>query len=77
MSDETKTIPMVTPTKPADTCSTGCGSCHSAGCTGSLGIVAGSEKNIVYRNVFIYTTMGVVMVVVTFILMKVLTAIFG
>ena len=78
MSDETKPIPVMTRTEiwnnRCATTSKGCGDCHSCH---SLGIKAGSKRAIVYRNFLMFTTVGVAMVVSTFIFMKILTAIFG
>jgi hypothetical protein len=78
MSDETKSIPVMTYTGAKDnsciTSQKGCGNCHTCH---SLGIKAGSEREVVYRNVLMYLTVGVVMVVATLIFMKILTAIFG
>ncbi|MCG7851294.1 MAG: hypothetical protein MIO92_02120 [Methanosarcinaceae archaeon] len=78
MSDETKPIPVMTRTgswnNSCATTSKGCGDCHTCH---SLGIKAGSERNVVYRNVAMYLTVGVAMVVATLVFMKILTAIFG
>lgn len=44
----------------------GCGSASCESCPGSLGIKAGSEKDVVYRNVFIYLTIAVVILIGTY-----------
>lgn len=62
--------------KTGNTASGACSSC-SGGCCGGFGIKAGSEKNIVYRNIFLYMTMGIVMFVVAYLLTRVLSLIIG
>lgn len=52
----------------------GCGSASCSSCPGSLGIKAGSEKDVVYRNVFIYLTTAVVILIVTYTAKVVLTS---
>lgn len=78
MSDGTKSIPIMTHTGTTNnscvTAPKGCGNCHSCH---SLGIKAGSERNVVYRNVLMYLTVGASMVVATLVFMRILTAIFG
>lgn len=76
MSTNIKTIPLMNQTPPADnSCSTGCGTCGSNGCAGGFGIKVGSEKDVVYRNLFIFAVIGIVMIVTSFLVMKILTAI--
>lgn len=78
MSEGTKTIPVMTRTGTENnSCVTsvkGCGDCHTCH---TLGIKAGSERSVVYRNVLMFLTVGVVMVLATFIFMRILTAILG
>jgi hypothetical protein len=78
MSDGTKSIPVITRTGAENnscvTTAKGCGNCHTCH---TLGIKAGSERSVVYRNVIMYLTVGVVMVVATLIFMRILTAILG
>ena len=78
MSDGTKPITVMMHKGAEDnsciTSAKGCGSCHTCH---TLGIKAGSERNVVYRNVLMYLTVGVVMVVATLIFMRILTAILG
>lgn len=49
-----------------------CTSCGSGGCHGGFGIKAGSEKEVVYRNIFLYLTMGIVMFVVAYVITRLL-----
>ena len=53
----------------------GCG-CDSAcsGCAGALGMKAGSEKDVVYRNVSLYLTIISVILLVTYIVKQLLTS---
>lgn len=55
----------------------GCGSASCVGCPGSLGIKPGSERDVVYRNVSIYLTIAVVIVLGTFIASKALNMLFS
>lgn len=77
MSTNVKMIPMVDRTPPDDdpSCNTGCGPCGSTGCAGGLGIKAGSEKDVVYRNLLIFAIVGIVMIVTSYLVMKILAAI--
>ncbi|MBW6469840.1 MAG: hypothetical protein K0A90_01305 [Methanosarcinaceae archaeon] len=77
MSSDVKTIPLIIQTPPDDSlnCSTGCGTCGSTGCAGGFGVKAGSEKDVVYRNLFIFAVIGIVMLVSSYLIMKILTAI--
>ena len=77
MSSDMKTIPLLDNQSEDDSnCSTGCGTCSSTGCAGGLGIKAGSEKDVVYRNIFIFILAAIVMIVSSFLIMKILTAVF-
>ena len=53
----------------------GCG-CDSAcsGCAGSLGMKAGSEKDVVYRTVFSYLMIVSVILLITYIVKQFLTS---
>ena len=77
MSNDSITLPMVTRTPPENDTNTdsGCGTCGSTGCAGGFGIKAGSEKDVVYRNLFIFLLFGVVMIVSSYIIMRIITAI--
>ena len=50
-----------------------CNSCSSGGCHGGFGIKPGSEKDVVFRNIFLYLTMGIVMFVVAYVITRLLT----
>ena len=54
-----------------------CTSCATGGCCGGFGIKAGSEKDVVFRNIFIYMTMGIIMFTVAYLIMKIMTWING
>ncbi len=80
MSSDMKTIPLLDLDNRSEddpSCSTGCGTCSSTGCAGGLGIRAGSEKDVVYKNIFLFVLVIVVMIVSSFLIVKILTAIFG
>jgi len=53
----------------------GCGCCSTPceGCGGALGIKAGSEKDVVYRNVAIYLSVAVAIILGTLAMQKILT----
>lgn len=74
MSKELDTLPVVTrENNTKKSCNTkGCG---SGACAGGFGIRAGSEKNVVYRNILTYTLMGLVMLFSAYITLKVITSI--
>ncbi|WP_292486695.1 hypothetical protein [Methanohalobium sp.] len=57
--------------------STDCNACSTEGGCCGLGIKAGSDKNIVYRNIFILTVTGIVFIVITFGLMQLLKTLLG
>ncbi len=77
MSSDVKTIPLLDNRSEDDSsCSTECTTCSSTGCAGGLGIKAGSEKDVVYKNIFIFIVAGIVMIVSSFLIMKILTAVF-
>ncbi len=51
-----------------------CSSCSSgSGCCGGFGIKAGSEKDVVLRNVFLYLAMGTIMFTVAYLVMRIVT----
>lgn len=50
----------------------GCGSASCDGCAGALGVKGGSEKNVVYRNVFIFTTIAVAIILGTYMMQRIL-----
>lgn len=49
-----------------------CSSC-GGGCCGGLGIKAGSEKDVVFRNIFLYVAMGTIIFGVAYLATKLLT----
>jgi hypothetical protein len=73
MSEKT-TIPLVdkTKTETQNTSCTSCTSCDGGGCCGGFGIKAGSEKDVVFRNIFLYLTMGLIIFTVTYLATKLL-----
>lgn len=54
----------------------GCGSVSCESCPGALGIKPGSEKNVVFRNVFVYLAIISFVLVATYIAKQILTSIF-
>lgn len=54
-----------------------CTSCGTGGCSGGFGIKAGSEKDVVFRNIFMYVTMGIIIFTVAYLAMKIMTLING
>ncbi|WP_406655693.1 hypothetical protein V7O62_07870 [Methanolobus sp. ZRKC2] len=50
-----------------------CNSCGSGGCSGGFGIKPGSEKEEVYRNIFLYVAMGAIMFIVAYLITKLLS----
>ena len=54
-----------------------CSSCGSGGCCGGFGIRAGSEKEVVFRNIFLYLFMGIVIFVVSYLIMQIVSTISG
>ncbi|KXS41366.1 MAG: hypothetical protein AWU59_2137 [Methanolobus sp. T82-4] len=51
-----------------------CGQCGKGGCCGGFGIKAGSEKDVVYRNIMLYAAMGLIIFTVTYLIKELLTA---
>ncbi|WP_370573290.1 hypothetical protein [Methanomethylovorans sp.] len=52
---------------------TGCGGCGSKSCKGGgMGIYPGSEKEVVYRNIFLYATMGLIIFITTYLIVHLL-----
>lgn len=52
----------------------GCGAASCENCPGALGMKAGSEKDVVYRNVFAYLMVVAVILIATYVVKEVLTA---
>ena len=52
----------------------GCGAASCKNCPGALGMKAGSDRDVVYRNVFVYLMIVVVILVATYVVKEVLTS---
>jgi hypothetical protein len=71
-----KTIPLMDEQSVDDSsCSTGCGNCNSTGCAGGHIIKAGSSNDVVYMNLLFFTLFLIVMIVTSYLIIKILTAI--
>lgn len=55
----------------------GCGSASCDGCAGSLGVIAGSEKEVVYRKVIVFFTVAAVIILGTLATKWILTTLLG
>lgn len=76
MSSDMKTIPLMDEQSVDDSsCSTGCGNCNSTGCAGGHIIKAGSSNDVVYMNLLFFTLFLIVMIVTSYLIIKILTAI--
>lgn len=52
---------------------TGCSGCGSKSCKGGgMGIYPGSEKEVVYRNIFLYAVMGLIIFITTYLIVHLL-----
>jgi hypothetical protein len=57
---------------------TGCGGCGSKRCKGGgMGIYPGSEKGVVYRNILLYTIMGLIIFITTYLIVHLLNLLVG
>ncbi|ATU07446.1 hypothetical protein [Methanohalophilus portucalensis] len=74
MSDKMKKLPVIQRPEPKEE-TPSCGGCNSKGNCNHWGIRPGSEKEEVYRNVLIYLTMGIV-IIITALLIKALISSF-
>jgi hypothetical protein len=76
MSSDIKTIPLMAK-HPVDdsSCSTGCGNCSSTGCAGGHVVKAGSSDDVVYMNLLFFALFFIVMIVTSYLMMKILNAI--
>ncbi|WP_407355366.1 hypothetical protein [Methanolobus sp. WCC5] len=54
-----------------------CSSCSTGGCCGGFGIVAGSKKEVVMRNIFLYVGSGIIMFTVAYLIMRLISWING
>ncbi|WP_129598264.1 hypothetical protein [Methanohalophilus profundi] len=76
MSDKMKKLPVIQRPEPEEKEKvSACGGCDSKGKCNHWGIKLGSEKEEVYRNVLIYLTMGIV-IIITALLIKALMSSF-
>jgi hypothetical protein len=58
--------------------STGRGGCGSKSCKGGgMGIYPGSEKEVVYRNIFLYTIMGLIIFITAYLIVHLLNLFIG
>jgi len=72
-----KTIPLMDEQSVDDSsCSTGCGNCNSTGCAGGHIIKAGSSNDVVYMNLLFFVLFFIVMIVTSYLILKILTGIF-
>ncbi len=55
--------------------SASCNSCGTGGCSGGFGIKQGAEKEEVFKVIFLYVAMGIIMFVAAYGIMKLLTLI--
>jgi len=77
MSSDMKTIPLMDEQSVDDSsCSTGCGNCNSTGCAGGHIIKAGSSNDVVYMNLLFFVLFFIVMIVTSYLIIKILTGIF-
>ncbi|MGB3908583.1 MAG: hypothetical protein WBL02_09160 [Methanomethylovorans sp.] len=75
MAEKKVILPMVQNEKKtiSDNTNTGCNGCGSKSCKGGgMGIYPGSEKEIVYRNVFLYTIMGLIIFITAYLIIHLL-----
>ncbi len=76
MSSDIKTIPLMDEHCVDDSsCSTGCGNCSSTGCAGGHVVKAGSSDDVVYMNLLFFALFFIVMIVTSYLMMKILNAI--
>lgn len=57
--------------------SVSCNSCGTGACRGGFGIKQGSEKEEVFRVIFLYVAMGITMFLVAYGIMRILSYISG
>ncbi|WP_340820234.1 hypothetical protein [Methanolobus sp. WCC4] len=70
MMSEKITIPLLN--KETQKNESACTSCGSGGCCGGFGIKAGSEKDVVFRNIFLYVAMGLIIFTVAYIITRIM-----
>lgn len=55
---------------------TGCSGCGAKTCKGGgFGIYPGSEKEVVYRNLFLYISIACIIFIITYIIMNILKSV--
>ena len=76
MSNDSKTIPLMNEQSVDNSsCSTGCGNCNSTGCNGGHIVKTGSSDDVVYINLLFFALFLIVMIVTSYLIMKILTAV--
>ena len=76
MSSDIKTIPLMDKHSVDDpSCSKGCGNCSSTGCAGGHIVKAGSSDDVVYMNLVFFALFFIVIIVTSYLIMKILNAI--
>ncbi len=77
MSSNVKTIPLMDRHSVDDSsCSTGCGNRSSTGCNGGHIVKAGSSDDVVYMNLLFFALFFIVIIVTSYLMIKILNAIF-
>ncbi|MDW7733133.1 MAG: hypothetical protein SCH66_11995 [Methanolobus sp.] len=72
---ETITIPVLSNTENnSEKGDPACNGCGKGGCCGGFGIRAGSEKEVVYRNILLYAAMGLTIFTASYLIKQLLTA---
>jgi len=76
MSSDMKTIPLMDKNSVDESsCSTGCGNCSTTGCNGGHVVKAGSSDDVVYMNLLFFALFFIIMIVTSYLIMKILNAI--
>jgi len=71
-----KTIPLMDKNSvDGSSCSTGCGNCSTTGCNGGHVVKAGSSDDVVYMNLLFFALFFIIMIVTSYLIMKILNAI--
>lgn len=73
MPDSMKKLPVIQRQEPEEK-TPSCGGCDSKGNCNHWGIKPGSEKEEVYRNVLIYLTMGIVVIIAALLIKALLSS---
>ncbi|WP_300606471.1 hypothetical protein [Methanohalophilus sp.] len=75
MSKHMSELPVIQKPSENEKKSSSCDGCNTKGCCGALGIRSGAEKEEVYRNVAIYVTIGIVVIIGAYILKSLMSLI--